>query len=321
MDNSGRGPAFEAPMAEDDDYLDGYLASLAVEALEEFSGDTIPFFLAVGFHKPHLPFNAPKKYWDLYDEQDIILPGNDSLPLNYTEHTLYNFGELRNYAGIPKGGATLDDALKKQLKHGYYACVSFMDAQLGRILDKLAVTGLDKNTIVVLWGDHGWKLGEHNMWCKHTNFELDTRVPLIIKVPGREAGSTDSFAELLDIYPTLAELCGFEPPAHVEGTSLLDNIANPRQNTRQAAYSLYPHGRNNPEKLVMGYSVRTDAFRYIQWKRIMVNTIVEEELYDHRVDPGENVNVAGDIQYAHEKKNLAEMLKERWRMDSSIFIQ
>ena len=318
FDDSGRGPAYESPDVEDDAYMDGYLADQAVKTLDAFSKDKTPFFLAIGFHKPHLPFNAPKKYWDLYSEQDITLPPNDSLPLNYTEHTLYNFGELRNYAGIPKGNEPLEESLKKTLKHGYYACVSYMDAQLGKVLDKLASTGLDKNTIVILWGDHGWKLGEYGMWCKHTNFELDTRVPLMIRVPGQASGKSDSFAELLDMYPTLAALCGFDLPDHLQGTSLAKNIADPSLNTREAAFSLYPHGKNIPEQLVMGYAVRTDDFRYIRWKHVSRDSIEAEELYDHRVDPGENINVAGDGQYARDKEKLAQLLEQRYIMDGTI---
>ncbi len=318
IDGSGRGPAYESPDVVDNVYLDGYLAEQAVRVLDEFSKGKAPFFLAIGFHKPHLPFNAPKRYWDLYSAEDIELPPNDSLPLNYTEHTLYNFGELRNYAGIPKGDDPLEESLKQTLKHGYYASVSYMDAQLGKVLDRLTATGLDKNTIVILWGDHGWKLGEHGMWCKHTNFELDTRVPLMIRVPGQTAGKTQSFAELLDIYPTLSELCGFELPDHLQGTSLVPNIKDPASITREAAFSLYPHGRNNAEQLVMGYSVRTDDFRYIQWKNISENSVEAEELYDHRIDPGENYNVAGVEQYTVDKQRLALKLVERFSMDQSI---
>ncbi|MGD8240268.1 MAG: sulfatase, partial [Armatimonadota bacterium] len=175
------GPAFEGPDVADNAYPDGLVAERAVEELRRLKGK--PFFLAAGFVKPHLPFNAPKQYWDLYDPGDIRLPENTDDPLDAPELALTNWGELRAYAGIPKQGP-VDDETARQLIHGYYACVSYVDAQVGRVMDELERLGLRDSTVIILWGDHGWKLGEYSAWCKHTNFELDTRGPMILSVPG-----------------------------------------------------------------------------------------------------------------------------------------
>ncbi|MEQ9070246.1 MAG: sulfatase-like hydrolase/transferase, partial [Gimesia chilikensis] len=168
--------------------------------------------------KPHLPFVAPQKYWDLYDRRQIKLAENRFPPENAPKIALTNWGELRNYSDMPAKG-DLTDEQQLQLRHGYYACVSFTDANIGKVLDELKRLELDENTIVILWGDHGWKLGEHNGWCKHTNFENDTRVPLIIRAPGMQAqGKTsEALVEFVDIYPTLCDLAGLPLPAHLEG--------------------------------------------------------------------------------------------------------
>jgi len=313
MDSTGQGPAFEWPVAEDGDYYDGYTADQACKALTELSNKDKPFFLAVGFHKPHLPFNAPLKYWDLYDRDKLKLPDNQFLPENFVTHTKYNFGELRNYNGVPKGTEAFSEELKKTLLHGYYACVSYTDAQIGKVLDQLKALGLEKNTIIVLFGDHGWKLGEHGMWCKHTNFELDTRATLIMRVPGMKPAKTDNFVEFLDIYPTLVDLCGFTVPENLDGTSMKPVIARPQKLVRTAAFSIYPHNQNNDERLVMGYSVGTPQYRYIEWVHVKSGKIEGVELYDHRTDPGENKNVAGLAGNEIVCKELSQMLRDKCR--------
>ena len=311
----GSGPAYEALDVNDNDYKDGYNANIAVDSLKKYAKSKESFFLALGFHKPHLPFFAPKKYWDLYSKEAIKLPDNQHLPENYIEHTKYNFGELRNYDGIPKGYDPLSEELKINLKHGYYACVSYMDAQLEKVLNTLEETGLDKNTIVILWGDHGWKLGEHGMWCKHTNFELDTRVPFIIKAPGVKAAITDNFVELVDIYPTLVDLCGFEIPEHTEGKSLVKVMSKPDKLQYDKAFSLYPHNRGNKDKLVIGYTVRTEDYRYIEWIHLKSGKTEGRELYNHRLDPDENINIAAFKENAAICKKYSEMLKTKWKME------
>lgn len=319
IDNDGRGPAYEGPNVADNEYFDGYQADMAVKTIDELSKSGNPFFLAIGFIKPHLPFNAPKKYWDMYHENDIKLATNQYLPENYTQHTLYNFGELRNYPGIPKGDAPLSESLQRKLIHGYYASTTFADAQIGKVLRKLKETGLDKNTIVVLWGDHGWKLGEHGMWCKHTNFELDAHVPLIIRAPEVQPGRAQSFAELVDLYPTLADLCQLPRPENLQGQSLVPAMKEPGKQLRKEAYGMYPHYYNNNDKLVIGYAVVNNRYRYINWIRIATGKSEGTELYDHAVDPGENINVAGEGKNQTIIDGMDSLLHMRFKMDASIF--
>ncbi|MBT3382228.1 MAG: sulfatase [Prolixibacteraceae bacterium] len=290
----GRGPAFESPDVPDNAYHDGLMTDLAIEKFADFTSGDEPFFMAVGYKKPHLPFNAPKKYWDLYDADEIDMADNKYLPENVSQFFQYNFGELRNYAGIPKGQEAFSDTLSRNLKHGYYASVSYIDAQIGRLLDGLKENGLDENTIVILWGDHGWKLGEHGMWCKHTQFELDNHVPLILKVPGQKSkgAKTEALVEFVDIYPTLCDLAGLELPAHLQGTSFEPLVKNLEKEWKEGAISIWPLNRTNPEKLIMGYSVQTNRYRYTEWIKDSSGEILARDLFDHKSDPGENVNIS-----------------------------
>jgi len=282
----GMGPAFESPDVPDNAYADGMIADDAIRHLQKFAKTGERFFLATGFWKPHLPFNAPKKYWDLYPAEKIRLPAIDQPPAGATQYTLTSWGELRAYAGIPKTGRCSPE-LTRQLIHGYYACVSYMDAQLGRVLDELDRLGLRQNTVIVLWGDHGWKLGEYGCWCKHTNVELDTHAPLIFAGPGvKTGGSSAALCEFVDILPTLADLCRLKAPATSEGTSLAPLLAEPGRAWKSAAFSQYPRGGN-----VMGYTMRTDRWRYTRWIDRKGGKVLAEELYDHQADPGETRNV------------------------------
>jgi arylsulfatase A-like enzyme len=303
----GMGPAFEGPDVPDNAYADGKIAELALEELNRLK-DT-PFFLAVGFYKPHLPFNAPKKYWDLYDEAAIQLADNPFLPAGAPPEALTDWGELRGYHGMPKEGPMPDD-LARQLIHGYYACVSYTDAQVGKLLDELDRLGLADNTIVVLWGDHGWKLGEHGMWAKHTNFERDTRVPLIIRAPGMQARGkrTAALTELVDLYPTLSELCGLPLPPHLEGMSFVSLLNDPDQPWKQAAFSQYPRDHDT----LMGYSMRTNRYRYTEWRRTEDGSVNSLELYDHQVDPQENVNIATEAENQEIIAALARLLQSKY---------
>ncbi len=287
-----KGLPFEGADVPDNTFHDGALADEAIAALKELKQKQQPFFLAVGFIRPHLPFVAPKKYWDLYDPAKIALAPNPFRPKDAPEYAILDGGELRGYENVPKGH--LPDDLARQLKHGYYAAVSYMDAQVGKVLDELDRLGLTKSTIVILWGDHGWKLGEHDAWCKHSNVENDTWVPLLISVPGmKNAGkSTRSLVEFVDIYPTLAEMAGLPLPKHLEGTSfrpVLDDLSRP---WKSAAFSQYPRPVNG--KQLMGYSMRTDRYRFTVWVHRNDHSKVEAvELYDEKTDPQENVNIAG----------------------------
>jgi arylsulfatase A-like enzyme len=286
----GLGPAFEAADVADEDYHDGKDAKAAIKELKRLHKMDKPFFLALGFHKPHLPFNAPKQYWDMYDENTLPLAENPFEPEGVTPYSLTNFGELRGYFGIPKDGDIPDD-LARKLIHGYCACVSYMDAQLGKMIATLKQLGLYDNTIILLWGDHGWKLGEHNSWSKHTNFEIDTRAPMILRstdhlTPGIH---TQALVEFVDMYPTLCELCGLPVPVHCEGISLVPLLSDPLYPLKKAAFSQYPRGK------VMGYAMRTDRYRYVEWREITTDEIQARELYDHTKDAQENVNIANKL--------------------------
>jgi arylsulfatase A-like enzyme len=302
----GIGPAFEAADVPDDAYHDGKDADAAIRELARLKGD--PFFMALGFHKPHLPFNAPKRYWDMYGPEDIALAENDAPPEGVTPFSLTNFGELRGYFGIPAEGPVPDDIARK-LVHGYRACVSYMDAQVGRVLDAVEELGLTDDTVVMLWGDHGWKLGEHGSWCKHTNFEIDTRAPLIVRAPERQAPGhrTSALVEFVDMYPTLCDLCGISTPSHLEGTSFAPLLNDSNGAWKTAAFSQYPRRR------VMGYTVKTARYRYTEWQDKRGGGVRARELYDHRKDAAENANVAEHADYADAVARMSVVLAQGWR--------
>ncbi|PQO45100.1 sulfatase [Blastopirellula marina] len=303
LSRAARGPATEMGDVKDEAYTDGAVANLAVQTMRELSKRDEPFFLAVGFVKPHLPFTAPKKYWDMYDRDKIELAENPFPPKNVTPYSLTTWGEMRVYDGIPKKG-DLTDEKARELKHGYYACTSFTDANVGKLLSELDKLNLADDTIVVLWGDHGWKLGEHNCWCKHTNFENDANAPLIIRAPGQKSpgAKTDALVEFVDIYPTLCELADLPLPEHLEGTSAAPLLDTPDAKWKPAAFSQYPRGRD-----IMGYTMKTDRYRFTAWKNKKSGEVVATELYDHHVDPAENDNVAG----AAENKELVAQLQQQ----------
>jgi iduronate 2-sulfatase len=282
-----RANATECADVPDDYYIDGDIAKRAIKALTELApkaksknaDEKQPFFLGVGFRKPHLPFCAPKKYWDLYDRSKIQMPYPDK-PKNAPDIAFTTWGELRSYSDIPDVGPC-DEAKTKELIHGYYACVSYMDAQVGKLLEELDRLDLRKDTIVILWGDHGWKLGEYSQWSKHTNFELDTHVPMIISDPDHPKGiRTDALTEFVDIYPTLSELCGLSRPEGLEGTSAVALLDDPKKPWKKAAFSQYPRPKN-----MMGYSIRTDQYRYTEWIDQKTKEVKFKELYDLKNDP------------------------------------
>lgn len=298
------GPAFQSAAVADDYFRDGKVANMAVTALQGLAKSDQPFFLAVGFAKPHLPFVAPKKYWDLYDPSKIPMAPNPHHPDNAPEYALTNSGELRNYPGMPRSGP-ITEPLARQLKHGYYAAVSYTDAQIGKLLDELDRLNLRRNTIVVLWGDHGWKLGEHGEWCKHSNVENDTNAPLLLSAPGMKSpgAQTNALVEFVDIYPTLAELAGLPLPSHLEGVSLKPLLDDPSRRFKSAAFSQYPRGQR-----LMGYSMRTDRYRLTVWvRRNDPSKIESTELYDHQTDPQENTNIA------QARPELVNDLMKQWR--------
>jgi arylsulfatase A-like enzyme len=310
-----RASATECADVPDEVYLDGDIAQLAVESLNRLAPkakssseqERQPFFLGVGFRKPHLPFCAPKKYWDMYDRSQIPLPYPEK-PRNAPDIAFTTWGELRSYTDIPDVGPC-DEATTKELIHGYYACVSFMDAQVGKLLAELDRLDLRKDTIVILWGDHGWKLGEYSQWSKHTNFELDTHVPMIISDPDMQQGiRSRALTEFVDIYPTLADLCGLPMAADLEGTSMVPLIQDPNRQWKTAAFSQYPR----PKKM-MGYSMRTDQYRYTEWIDQKTNEAAFRELYDLKNDP----LCKESIVYKPENEKLVgqlhEMMKKGWQ--------
>jgi arylsulfatase A-like enzyme len=304
------GPAFESADVPDNFYRDGMVADLAVETLKTISKKPEPFFLAVGFAKPHLPFVSPKKYWDLYDPAKIQLAPNPYHPEDSPEYALTNSNELRNYQNIPTKDK-IDDTLARQLKHGYYAAVSYTDAQVGKVLNELDRLGLTKNTIVVLWGDHGWKLGEHGEWAKHSNVENDTNAPLLLAAPGMKAVGKHSRAlvEFVDVFPTLSELAGLPLPSHLEGVSFKPLLDNPEMPWKPAAFSQYPRGKDR-----MGYSMRTERYRFTVWVGRQDHSRIDFiELYDHQTDPQENVNIAKRPANAELVKQLMEQWKAGWK--------
>lgn len=303
-----RGPAWEAPDVPDNALADGMIGDHAVEALGRLRDR--PFFLAVGFLKPHLPFVAPKRYYDLYDPAQIKLADNPFAPQDVPQYALSNWGELRVYHGMPATGP-VTDTQARELIHGYYAATSYTDAQVGRLLEGLQQQGLADNTIVILWGDHGWQLGEHGMWCKHTNFETSVRSPLLISVPGQPPAHTDALVEFVDIYPSLCELCGVPLTEGLEGTSFAPLVKDPQRPWKSAAFSQYPRGipREGPG---MGHSMRTDRYRFTEWKANRTG-FVEYELYDHLVDPQENANLARRPECAELVKRLATQLQAGWQ--------
>jgi arylsulfatase A-like enzyme len=286
-----KGPAYEVSPKPDEQLPDGATAVEAAKRLAALKAKNQPFFLAIGFAKPHLPFVAPKKYWDLYDPGSIPLPATDKLPAGSPEFAGHKNSELHAYPGVPKENPIPAD-FAKTLRHGYYACVSYTDAQIGKVLDALEKEGLAENTIIVLWGDHGWQLGEHGLWHKHTNFEIAARSPLLISVPGtRTAGrKCEAPVEFVDVYPTLAEVCGLPIPNGLGGSSLKNFIENPAAPATDVAISQYP--RSSPVGPVMGYSIRNDRYRATFWRERNGSKIIAAELYDGQADPNETISLA-----------------------------
>ncbi len=299
----GGASAFEIAEVNDTAYFDGKIAKKGIADLKMLKNKNQPFFLALGFMKPHLPFNAPKKYWDLYDRSKVELPESYIQPKSTPEQAFHNFGELRNYGNIPKKGDIPDD-LAKELIHGYYACVSYIDAQIGLVLDELKRLELEENTIVVLWGDHGWNLGDHKLWCKHVTFETALRTPMIIKVPGKTNGeTTDAITEYIDIYPTLTELVGIETPKTVEGKSFLP-LLNGEESNKKWAVSKF----KDAVTLIKG-----DLF-YTEWTDDD-GVAYARMLFDHKTDPLELENLAEKPGNKSLVESLSVELREKWGKD------
>jgi iduronate 2-sulfatase len=292
--NSGpKGAAYESADVPDSQYADGMIAEEAIERLRAAKAKPgEPFFLAVGFLKPHLPFVAPKKYWDLYERDSFKLAQPQTPPVGAPIYAPQSGGELRNYKDMPASGRLPDD-LQRTLIHGYYAATSYMDAQAGRVLAELDKLGLAANTIVVLWGDHGWHLGDHGIWCKHTNYEQAARIPLLVAGPGVKAGvKTGALVETVDVYPTLAELAGLPAPTGLDGRSFAATLRDPAAPHRDHVIHVYP--RSRPEVgNVLGRAIRTERYRLVEWKKPgAAADTAEFELYDYQADPLETKSLA-----------------------------
>lgn len=295
-----RGPPFERAPVHDTVYKDGKIAQKVVSDLRMLKDADKPFFLAAGFYKPHLPFNAPEQYWSLYDGM-VTLPENNHPPENAPVESLHNFGELRAYAGVPPEGPVSDE-FALQLIHGYYASVSYTDAQIGRILDELERLELDRSTLVILWGDHGWNLREHGLWCKHCNYETSLHTPLILRVPGvDQVESTSEIVEYVDIYPTLCELAGLELPEHLQGNSFKDLLFDPEAKSDGVAICQW----------YAGITTIRDHWFYTEWIDDQDSSYARM-LYDHITDPGENFNISEDPDHTEIIQSLsAEMRRSR----------
>ena len=320
--------ATENADVDDDVYYDGAQTTLAIEILQKLQSDKKPFFLSVGYYRPHLPFNAPEKYWDLYDRSEIPLAENQFIPEGSPAYLVHGEAELRGYSDchdLPlPNDKPWDENRQREIKHGYYASVSYIDTQIGRLIKELERLGLAENTIIVLWGDHGWKLGEHNGWCKQTNYEIDTRVPLIISGNGvlAKGKQSNALTEFVDIYPTLCEMANFPVPDYLQGTSLVPLIENPDTEWKTAAFSQFLLGRYGRSKTIdgerMGYAIRTDRYRYVEWykwnkEEKKKGNFLSNELFDHKTDPQENLNIAKEPELKETVELISQQLKMGWR--------
>jgi len=334
------GPVVEIGIGEDKDYIDGAQTDLAIETLKRIKDHDKPFFLAMGYYRPHLPFAAPKKYWDMYDRDKVPMPNNPSRPEGSPSFSMNSMYELRAYGGTSKKAHPVDGTIGEDttrlLKHGYLASVSYVDACVGKLFEAMREMGIYDETIIVIWGDHGWKLGDLGSWGKMTNYEIDTRVPLIVKAPNTKmanlsplakgdtggyvmAGEVDGLVELLDIFPSLCELAGVPVEDYLQGKSFVPLLESPDQEWKEAVFSQF-HRRPKVAHdggRYMGYSVRTKDFHYIQWhtwdNRLKVaGDSVSAELYDHRVDPNETRNRVGDGGYINVIPILSDYLHNNW---------
>ena len=317
----GRGPATECADVPDNTYHDGRLTEMAIQLLDSLSNNKKPFFLAVGFLKPHLPFVAPKKYWDMYNRNEFEIASFQKKALNSPDVAYHSSGELKNYSDIPQFDSYSENELahlpvekQKELIHGYYAAISYTDAQILQLLNELDRLGIRNNTIIVLWGDHGWHLGDHGLWNKHTNFEQATHVLLMMSVPGQKPGIRPvAMSEFVDIFPTLCDLVKVPKPEYLDGVSLVEAIGNPAAGIREYSFSQYPRGNS-----LMGYSIRTKRFRYTVWltKGFRTNMQYDEklvlarELYDYEKDPLETENVLNKPEYEQDKLSLEQLFNK-----------
>ena len=315
-DENDKQAAAECADVPDEAYVDGKVAGEASKKIEQLAENGKAFFLAVGFRKPHLPCAAPKKYWDMYRRKTF--ENNDWPALNRPKEgpdiALHNWRELRGYTDIPDIGDVPPEKAA-EVRHGYYAAASYTDAQIGKLIDTLDRCALRENTIICLWSDHGFHLGEHTLWCKTSNYEFDARVPLIISAPQKKKGQVcRKLVELVDMYPTLVELAGLSVPGGLEGTSMVPLLDDPELSWKKAAFTQFPRPPYyNKSFDVMGYSVRTEQFHFIEWIDVKKNQPIALELYDHHLDPHELTNLAGKEAQKPTLKKLHKLLEDGWK--------
>jgi arylsulfatase A-like enzyme len=306
--STGKGPAFEKAIVEDSVLIDGLLANKVIRDIKRLKNESSPFFLTAGFISNHLPFIAPKRFWDMYDYESINLPTNDSPPVNSPSISISNNGELINgYLGIPKKG-DLSEGLSKKLMHGYYATVSYVDHLVGKIINTLEEEELSENTIVIFVSDHGFNLKEHSQWGKYTSHRISGRVPLIIYDPRtKSSANSNSLVELVDIYPTVLELLGLESPDHVlEGKSLVNILKNPKYVNKSHVFM----------KNAKGYTIKTADFSYTEYLKLKDNRqFIDNMLFDHNNDTDETINLSKDIKYKNVVDSLKTLLYSKYRFN------
>lgn len=325
-DGWNTGPAWEAAAVHDTMYYDGAQTQLAKKTLTRLAKKDEPFFMGLGYFRPHLPFAVPKKYWDLYDPEKIPLAANPNVPENAPGHTMNSMYELRHYDGFnqighPQSEYRMSEDTARILKHGYYASVSYVDALLGNLIAHMKEIGIYENTIIIIWGDHGWKLGDHNSWGKMTNYNIDLQVPMIIRYPNQENRGAQTFeiTELVDMFPSLCEIAGVEVPDYMQGTSFVPLIKDPKRTWKDAAFSQF-HRRpvhSADGNRYMGYSINTKAYHYIEWytwdpKTGTRGELKNLELFDREDDPNETINIAGQQSLSEVIEGLSEKLASGW---------
>lgn len=316
-------PATECLDLPDDAYSDGAMVKWGLEKIDQLAKGDKPFFLTLGFRKPHLPFVAPKKYWDLYERDAFKLAAFREMPAGAPEYAYHPGYELGGYSDIDLKALKEDHAKQRELIHGYHACVSYVDALIGQILDKLEKSKLAENTILVLWGDHGWHLGDHGIWCKHSTYEQAARSPMIIVAPslaseGKAPRASAAPVESIDIFPTLCELAGLPVPEQLEGTSLVPILKDPSATVKPFAMSQYP---DHHKKGLMGYSMRTERHRLVAWVDSEVARsgkydpalIDAVELYDYKTDPLETTNLAKNPEHKTTVARLKKLFATHWK--------
>jgi iduronate 2-sulfatase len=313
--NYGATTVTECRDVPDEAYYDGRVAAEAVRVLKEVKDK--PFFLAVGFWKPHAPFNAPKKYWDLYDRAK--LPKLD--PARPKDAVDIAFHDSREILLVPPKTRTPTAEQAAEMRHGYFANISFMDAQVGKVLAALDELKVRENTVVVFVSDHGYHIGEHTQWGKTSCFEYDARVPLIVATPDGKPGTTKSLAELVDLFPTLTDVCGLKSSDKLDGVSLAPVLKDTSKGVKEVAFTQHPRPAyydRTESKLpdAMGCSVRTPTHRYTEWRGWKDGKLIGAELYAHDTDPAELTNLANSPDSAAVLKTVRQALHKQFPADT-----